>query len=123
MQNDLKLARRLLMRTAHAIRNDAPANGSMSVALTISWDVQRFRNDLHAGFVRFEYTKKDGTQRVALGTLSTHLIPADKMPEHSVDYVSHTPAYIVTYYDLDRDAWRSFRADRFIDTIKAWPVN
>lgn len=58
--------------------------------------------------VRFSYAKTDGTEREALGTLCDRYIPVDQKPKSSeVDWFSQQ----IRYYDLNVNAWRSFRND------------
>lgn len=58
------------------------------------------------GAVRFKYLKADGTQRTAVGTLSTDLIPDDRRPRGG-RYAGYEAGY-EPYYDLERQAWRSY---------------
>lgn len=58
--------------------------------------------------VRFTYSKTDGTEREALGTLNERYIPSDQRPKSSeVDWMNSQ----IRYYDLNVNAWRSFRND------------
>jgi hypothetical protein len=55
--------------------------------------------------VEFAFTKVSGEERRAVGTLHPSIVPATKGTG------KQKPSHIVTYFDLDRNAWRSFRAD------------
>ena len=58
--------------------------------------------------VRLVFTKKDGTERVLVGTRNPLLIPSDDHPkgtEHS--RTSDT----LPVYDLEAKGWRSFKPD------------
>ena len=76
-------------------------------------DIKDLRNALNEGLVHFEFIKKDGTKRYARGTTSPDLIPTDdtpknkRTPEQQAAYNRQT----VTFYDIDKKAWRSMRID------------
>jgi hypothetical protein len=67
------------------------------------------KQKLMTEIVNFQYQKIDGTVRPAVGTLVTDLIPADQRPR------GRRPAYqnVMTYYDLERAAWRCFRLNNY----------
>lgn len=122
MPKDLKKLRRL-MRTANYIRNNHPANGNMSFALTSAWWFESFRNAISNGFARITYRKKDGTTRTALATRAAALIPLDKVPNiYDSDKIKDNVSAI-TYFDLDKDEWRSFNVLNFISLDKSWRFN
>ena len=113
MPNDIaKLSR--VMRQANRMVNQRPANGNRSYALRVAHKIDDIRQDLQNGFVRFAYWKMDRTLREALGTLSPHLIPAEKMPkkektEKDIEQQEKRDSLgLINYYDLDKDEWRSF---------------
>jgi hypothetical protein len=60
---------------------------------------------LNEGRVTFTYRKADGTTRQATGTTKTDLIPESVRGKTNPN--TETSA-TVRYYDLDRNAWRSF---------------
>lgn len=69
------------------------------------------KNTLREGTFKFKYTKVDGTERTATGTLNEGLLS---------DYGA-TPkgtgaetTGVVNYYDIDAGGWRSFREENFI---------
>jgi len=76
-------------------------------------DIKDLRKALNEGLVHFEFIKKDGTKRYARGTTSPDLIPTDdtpknkRTPEQQAAYNRQT----VTFYDIDKKAWRSMRID------------
>ena len=76
---------------------------------------------LKEGLVHFEFIKKDGTKRYARGTTSPDLIPTDdtpknkRTPEQQAAYNRQT----VTFYDIDKKAWRSMRIDTIWDFKRA----
>jgi hypothetical protein len=69
------------------------------------------RARLAAGTVCFTFTKIDGTTRPASGTTCLSLIPDAFRPKASG---KRTPDNLVTYFDLDRMAWRSCRGDLIV---------
>jgi len=59
--------------------------------------------------VRIEFTKKDGTNRVLVGTTKPNHIPKDKKP--TGDDTRKKSTEVVVVFDLDKSEWRSFRID------------
>ena len=77
-------------------------------AAFMAWRADRLSEQLRTGICHFSYQKKDGTLRHARGTLRTDLIPAEFQPhgnERSRNYTARA------YFDLDRQAWRSFTVE------------
>ena len=113
MPNDIAKLRRV-MRQANKLVNQRPANGNRSYALRVAHKIDGIRQDLQNGFVRFAYKKIDGSLREAIGTLSQHLIPAEKMPQKEktekdiARQEERDRLGLINYYDLDKDEWRSF---------------
>ena len=113
MANDIAKLRRI-MRQANMLTNQSPANGNRSYALRVSHKIEDIRTDLRNGYVHFTYVKADGSYRVALGTLSPLLIPADKQPkpektEQDIALQENRDRLgLISYYDLNKDGWRSF---------------
>ena len=76
-------------------------------------DIQDLRKALHEGIVLFQFVKKDGTLRHARGTTCPDLVPTPdtpkgvRTPEQQAAYNRQT----VTFYDIDKKAWRSMRID------------
>ena len=57
--------------------------------------------------IRFSYTKKDGTECKAKGTLNSEFIPNEfSQRDTSTNYASN-----FRYYDLDKAGWRSISPD------------
>jgi len=54
------------------------------------------------------FVKKDGTERKMLCTLAESKIPKEKMPKNSGKSKSDD---VLAVFDLEKDAWRSFRWD------------
>lgn len=111
------------MRTANYIRQNHPANGNMSFALSSAWWFESFRDAISNGFARFTYRKMDGTTRTALGTRAESLIPLDKVPNtYNTDEIKDT-AKSIPYFDLDKNEWRSFNVLNFVSLDKVWYFN
>jgi len=125
MPNDINKLRRL-MRTANYLKNEHPANGNMSFALSTAWWFESFRDALSNGFARFTYHKKDGTVRQALGTRSPSLIPTDKLPKGDMSDGAATwedNVKSIPYFDLDKNEWRSFNVLNFVSLDRVWRFN
>ena len=64
--------------------------------------------------VRFAYMKKDGSVRVAVGTLQPNAVEANVkgtgIPKRFYG--------MFAYLDLEKMAWRGFKEERFIGTIE-----
>ena len=124
MPNDIKKLRRL-MRTAHVLqKGDDDHKFGQSLALKQAWWFESFRDALSNGFARFTYYKKDGTNRTALGTRSSVLIPTDKLPKcpqenHEGDECTKA----IPYFDLEKNEWRSFSVFNFVCLDKVWRFN
>ena len=87
--------------------------------------IYRLTNELAKGLLEFSYMKDDGTLRHARGTLCDGVSdrfdewkrkqaekPKDKKAKSKTK-----PREIITYWDLDKEGFRSFRADRLIEVI------
>lgn len=125
MPNDINKLRRL-MRTANYLKNEHPANGNMSFALSTAWWFESFRDALSNGFARFTYFKKDGTFRRTLGTRSPSLIPIDKLPKGDMSDGAATwedTIKAIPYFDLEKNEWRSFNVLNFVKLEKVWRFN
>lgn len=72
---------------------------------------EEFEGNLKTSVVDFKFTKKDGTVRTAKGTLLPQFLPP--LPESNTDTepkrqkAAPNPD-LVTYWDLEAVAWRSF---------------
>lgn len=74
---------------------------------------ERLKQMLREGAIEFEYTKKDGTTRIAVGTTKLDLFkdsPNYKQPVGNREVNSD----IITYWDLDKDGWRSFNGNNLV---------
>ena len=85
-----------------------------------SEEAEEFIRRLKAGEVMFKFNKVDGTLRRCNGTLKADLIPG-RQPSDGVDGERKRrtiPDSIIVYYDLDKQAFRSFRKDNFAGYIE-----
>ena len=96
-----------------------------SKAFKCAHAIYRLTNELAKGLLEFSYMKDDGTLRHARGTLCDGVSdrfdewkrkqaekPKDKKAESKTK-----PREIITYWDLDKEGFRSFRADRLMEVI------
>ena len=66
------------------------------------------------GEVKFQFTKKDGTVRTAVGTLKSDLITRKPTGgENKVEGAGYT-----TYFDLEKDAFRCFAESKLIGVVE-----
>ena len=71
--------------------------------------------EMHVRVVEFAFKKADGTTRHAVGTLMPDAIESVLGPATGT---TRTPnPDVVVYFDVDAQAFRSFRKDRFIGII------
>lgn len=68
---------------------------------------------LREGIVHFWFLKNDGTLRSAYGTLVMDIIAKHGGIPESDERARRSPrdTGVVSYYDLEKDAWRCFKAD------------
>ena len=64
--------------------------------------------------VRFAYMKKDGSVRVAVGTLQRQAVEANVVGTG----IPKKYFGMFAYVDLEKMAWRGFKEERFIGTIE-----
>lgn len=71
------------------------------------------RTKLQENEVSVTFTKRDGTQRAMLCTLSTSRIPGEHVPQGTGDTSSAETVSkeALRVFDLEKTAWRSFRYD------------
>lgn len=81
------------------------------IAQTIpSLEVEALRQRLRQGPTRFTFVKKTGELRFALGTLDLNIIPSTEHPKG----VRPASPKVVTFFDLEKIAWRSVSVDSLI---------
>lgn len=72
------------------------------------------REKLQQGETHFVFKKKDGSRRQAVGTLNFDLIPTDDTQFKS-DEPREERADQVTYYDLEKMAWRCCKTENILE--------
>ena len=121
MPNDIKKLRRLMFAANHLKKqNPVVLRGhaiTPSGALKYAWWFENFRAQLATGVYRFSYVKKDGTIREAKGTLDFSRIPGAS-PQRNGESGLRQEGQTFSYYDLDRNSWRSFRLDLFVGFVE-----
>ena len=96
---------------------------SKGFALHMAWYFEDFRKMLSKGIWQFSYFKKEGGIRQALGTLDFDLIPQEHWPkgdesqQPTANSQQPSPGTF-SYFDLDKNAWRSFCLDLFIGFVE-----
>ena len=66
---------------------------------------------LHEGVTHFWFRKSDGSLRSAYGTLDMEIIERHGGVPEEDERKERPFSGVVSYYDLEKDAWRSFKAD------------
>lgn len=77
-----------------------------------SWQADYIRNALQNGELDVKFVKKDGTDRSMRCTLKEDLLPkkvSDVLPEPKTPNPD-----VLKVWDLEKNAWRSFRFDSII---------
>ena len=75
-------------------------------------NINEFKKALHNGKVEFKYTKKNGEERTAIGTLNIDVMGKENAPKGAGYETSDTS---IRYYDLNSEGWRSFIVDNLIE--------
>lgn len=70
-----------------------------------SISAKEVKNELGRHFQSFAYRKKDGSLRIAKGTLDPSIIPEDQRPAGTG---TPKPDNIVSYWDMNVEGWRAF---------------
>lgn len=117
--NDCEQMRRLSNRWVFDCANRLIADESMERkrAFAQAKKVFHLLEQLGRGEVRFEYLKANGEGRKARGTLCHGISPAFDNYEfkNGEPNEGQTDFGIITYWDLDREAFRSFKAHSLVD--------
>lgn len=83
------------------------------VCMVKAWQLYRLAKSMRAGAVRFYYQKADGEVRTAAGTLK-NVPPGATLGGKRLTKPSYRT---MTYFDLDRKAFRSFKIENLICVI------
>ena len=80
--------------------------------------IEKLINALRDGVVNFEFKKKDGSLRKAVGTTNLDLIPTDLWPVGNDNQEDATERQLrtgcVTFFDMEKMAWRSCRGENIL---------
>ncbi len=71
--------------------------------------IEDLKTKLKQGPVRFAFRKKDGSLRLAYGTLDLAKIPSEAQPKGG-----EASPKIFPFYDLEKFAWRSIQVGQLI---------
>lgn len=81
---------------------------TQSEAMKKAWTVVKLREAMKTNdCVSFTFIKADGTERQAHGTLRQCHLPHSKTTD-----ARPKPITLISYFDLDKMVWRSFKAER-----------
>jgi len=73
------------------------------------------QNMLHTGIISVKFTKKDGSERVMKCTLMEGII---KPHEKTTEREKKVNEDLISVWDVEKDAWRSFRYDSILEVHK-----
>lgn len=80
--------------------------------------MKTIKEQLESGIVTFTFTKKDGSIRTTKGTRCFDN-PLAVGEEYTPPKGNSTPKPgVITYWDLDKNAWRCFNEDSYIETLE-----
>lgn len=74
-----------------------------------AWEITKLKKALRTGVARFTFQKNDGEIREATGTLNADFFTYTS----KVSNRAELPC-VIKYFDLEKNAFRSFRAERFL---------
>ena len=92
-------------------------------------EIAEFRSKLAAGIVEFEFTKADGTRRHAVGTTNERVVPTAERrrldPGYDENLASYErrQAYIIWFWDLEKNECRCFNTNRFEGIVHFEPTD
>ena len=75
---------------------------------------QEIIDRLNAAVQEFKYTKKDGSERVAKGTRNPDVVNENNATPKGTGVERDG---VITYYDLEKEAWRCFNEESFIEFL------
>jgi hypothetical protein len=67
------------------------------------------------GTVKFQYTKKDGTVREALGTLNPKMVTVKPAGGRNIA----KEAGYTTYFDVEKSGWRCFHDSKLLGVVES----
>lgn len=87
--------------------------------MEIKIDIKSFKKALHTGPIEFIYIKKDGTTRLAKGTLCESLLPKEPTKTEGEGPTERKqrklPEGTIFYYDLEKSGFRSFNESQLLE--------
>lgn len=75
----------------------------------IEYMYEDIMKDLNDGVVRVTFTKKDGTERKMKCTLNENIMP--QFETVKTNQAKDVNKEVIKCWDLEKEAWRSFRVD------------
>jgi hypothetical protein len=81
---------------------------------TLELDRTSLLAELNTNIVTVKFTKKDGTERVMRCTLQKEFLPAVDTLDEAVSKRNKS-VETVAVWDLEKEAWRSFRLDSVLE--------
>lgn len=79
-------------------------NLPMNISLQIAWRNIKLMKFMTEGIRKFSYRRKDGSTRIAYGTLHEDFTPTTL----NTNKRKQNPT-VQSYYDIERASWRSFK--------------
>ena len=101
--------------TRYAVKNIVKNNSDVLTSISKATELEVMKKRMMRGeVVKFAYTKKDGSIRIAVGTLQADAVQAN------VKGTGIPKRYygMFVYLDLEKMAFRGFKEERFIGTIE-----
>ena len=78
--------------------------------------INNLKSEMRKGVVEFSYTKKDGSTRIAKGTLNFEIMGEENTPKSGVEYDSEATT---RYFDVNSEGWRSFKNENFLEILNS----
>lgn len=109
--------------------NERRMNGPAAAAKGGIDEIAQMRQQLNDGIVEFEFTKADSTLRHAVGTTSETVIPTAECKRLDPNYDDNLASYmrrqafIIWFWDLEKNEVRCFNTNRFERIINVERVN
>jgi WYL_2, Sm-like SH3 beta-barrel fold len=83
---------------------------SFSYCLKTAWAIVKLQMSMRSNIVEFTFQKNDGETRRAVGTLDAARFDYSRKTSTSERELPN----VIKYFDLEKNAFRSFRAERFL---------
>ena len=101
--------------TRYTAKNIIINNVDMTTAISKGLALEAMKKRMMRGeCVRFAYLKKDGSIRIAVGTLQTQAVEANTLGTG----IPKRYYGMFSYLDLEKMSWRGFKEECFIGTIE-----